>query len=249
MLVIEYETEFNRKLQFAQRFVPSEKDTINHFVNGLRRNIREFVTNRDVPSFTKAVENARKREHDLSLPDGSDVPEKRSRTLDSDRKESDEEVINSNKIKQELVDKIRKAENELNAERNVQRKKDDELLEAEKRFVAGRKLLEKEKDKIIEAEKRFDAERKVFESKIKTLKLNTSLLSKQISDSEQVFILERAKFDKEKKKFEEERLSKNSKLFDNIVQKKKALDEEKLSILLVSGLKLSILFVSLKAGR
>ena len=60
MSVIEYETEFNRKLQFAQRFVPSEKDKINHFVAGLRRNIRDFVTNRDISSFAKAVEYARK---------------------------------------------------------------------------------------------------------------------------------------------------------------------------------------------
>ncbi|XP_024963523.1 uncharacterized protein LOC112503761 [Cynara cardunculus var. scolymus] len=79
MSVIEYETEFNRKLQFAQRFVPSEKDKINHFVNDFRWNIHDFVTNRDIPSFAKAVEHARKREHDLSLPDDSDVPEKRSR--------------------------------------------------------------------------------------------------------------------------------------------------------------------------
>ena len=57
MSVIEYETEFNRKLQFAQRFVPSEKDKINHFVNGLRRNIREFVTNRDVPKQLSMQEN------------------------------------------------------------------------------------------------------------------------------------------------------------------------------------------------
>ncbi|KAJ9564588.1 hypothetical protein OSB04_000554 [Centaurea solstitialis] len=76
MSVIEYETEFKRKLQFAQRFVPSEKDKINHFVAGLRRNIRDFVTNREISSFTKAVEYARKRGHDLSLPDDSDVPEK-----------------------------------------------------------------------------------------------------------------------------------------------------------------------------
>ncbi|KAJ9552806.1 hypothetical protein OSB04_016851 [Centaurea solstitialis] len=67
------------RVQFAQRFVPSEKDKINHFVTGLRRNIRDFLTNRDISSFTKAVEYARKREHDLSLPDDSDVPEKRTR--------------------------------------------------------------------------------------------------------------------------------------------------------------------------
>ncbi|XP_024990613.1 uncharacterized protein LOC112524903 [Cynara cardunculus var. scolymus] len=69
MSVIEYETQFNRKARFALRFLSSEHERIEHFVNGLRREIREFVANRDIPSFNKAVEYARRREHDLTIID------------------------------------------------------------------------------------------------------------------------------------------------------------------------------------
>ncbi|KAJ9557278.1 hypothetical protein OSB04_011892 [Centaurea solstitialis] len=54
MTVMEYETEFNRKLRFAQRFLSTEDDKVERFV---------------VPSFVKAVEFARRCEHDLSIPD------------------------------------------------------------------------------------------------------------------------------------------------------------------------------------
>ncbi|KAJ9539086.1 hypothetical protein OSB04_031819 [Centaurea solstitialis] len=56
MSVIEYETQFNRKARFALRFLSSEHERIEHFIDGLRREIREFVSNRDFPSFNKAVD-------------------------------------------------------------------------------------------------------------------------------------------------------------------------------------------------
>ncbi|KAJ9548358.1 hypothetical protein OSB04_020901 [Centaurea solstitialis] len=69
MTVMEYETEFNRKLRFAQRFLSTEDDKVERFVGGLRKEIRNFLVNREVPSFVKAVEFARRCEHDLSIPD------------------------------------------------------------------------------------------------------------------------------------------------------------------------------------
>ena len=80
MTVINYEAEFNRKACFAKRFITSEHEKINHFVDGLRREIREFVANRDIPNFGKAVEYARRREHDLTIPDGTVSALKRQRT-------------------------------------------------------------------------------------------------------------------------------------------------------------------------
>ncbi|XP_024965905.1 uncharacterized protein LOC112506107 [Cynara cardunculus var. scolymus] len=80
MTVIEYETEFNRKARFAQRFMTSDQDEIDHFVDGLRREIRDFVANRDILSFGKAVEYARCREHDLTIPDDTVSTPKRQRT-------------------------------------------------------------------------------------------------------------------------------------------------------------------------
>ena len=53
------------------------------------------------------------------------------------------------------------------------------------------------------------------------------MLLKQISDFEQLIILERAKFDKEKKELKEECLIKNLELVNSAEQKQKALDEEK----------------------
>ncbi|KAJ9561903.1 hypothetical protein OSB04_007063 [Centaurea solstitialis] len=69
MTVMEYETEFNRKLGFAQRFLSTEDDKVERFVGGLRKEIRNFLVNREVPSFVKAVEFARRCERDLSIPD------------------------------------------------------------------------------------------------------------------------------------------------------------------------------------
>ncbi|XP_024990650.1 uncharacterized protein LOC112524940 [Cynara cardunculus var. scolymus] len=80
MTVIDYETEFNRKARFAQRFLTSDQDKIDHFVDGLRREIRDFVANRDISSFGKAVEYARRREHDLTIPDDTVSTPKRQRT-------------------------------------------------------------------------------------------------------------------------------------------------------------------------
>nr|KAJ0207233.1 hypothetical protein LSAT_V11C500291490 [Lactuca sativa] len=51
MTMNEYETQFNQKARFA----------------GLRHEIHDFVANREVLSFDKVVEYARKREHDLEI--------------------------------------------------------------------------------------------------------------------------------------------------------------------------------------
>ncbi|TLX69430.1 retrotransposon gag domain-containing protein, partial [Labilibacter sediminis] len=67
MSVDEYETMFNQKAQFATKHVSTEEDKIEMFVDGLRFEIKDFVVNRDILSFAKAVEYARKREYDLSL--------------------------------------------------------------------------------------------------------------------------------------------------------------------------------------
>ncbi|KAJ9544983.1 LOW QUALITY PROTEIN: hypothetical protein OSB04_024690 [Centaurea solstitialis] len=79
MSMIEYETQFNRKARFALRFLSSEHERIEHFVDGLRREIREFVSNRDIPSFNKAVEYARRREHDLTILDEPNSEPKKQR--------------------------------------------------------------------------------------------------------------------------------------------------------------------------
>ncbi|TLX70119.1 retrotransposon gag domain-containing protein, partial [Labilibacter sediminis] len=67
MSVDEYETTFNQKAQFASKYASNEHDKIQLFVEGLRYEIQDFVTNREILSFGKAVEFARKREYDLSL--------------------------------------------------------------------------------------------------------------------------------------------------------------------------------------
>ncbi|KAJ9546759.1 hypothetical protein OSB04_019302 [Centaurea solstitialis] len=79
MSMIEYETQFNRKARFALRFLSSEHVRIEHFVDGLRREIREFVSNRDIPSFNKAVEYARRREYDLTILDEPNSEPKKQR--------------------------------------------------------------------------------------------------------------------------------------------------------------------------
>ncbi|XP_024965902.1 uncharacterized protein LOC112506104 [Cynara cardunculus var. scolymus] len=80
MSVIEYETQFNHKARFALRFLSSEHDRIEHFVDGMRREIQEFVVNRDIPSFNIAVEYARRHEHDLTKFGEPTSESKRQRT-------------------------------------------------------------------------------------------------------------------------------------------------------------------------
>ncbi|XP_024981720.1 uncharacterized protein LOC112518303 [Cynara cardunculus var. scolymus] len=80
MSVIEYETQFNRKSRFALRFLSSEHDRIEHFVDVLRREIWEFVVNRDISSFSKVVEYARRREHDLTKIEEPTSESKRQQT-------------------------------------------------------------------------------------------------------------------------------------------------------------------------
>ncbi|XP_024965100.1 uncharacterized protein LOC112505422, partial [Cynara cardunculus var. scolymus] len=78
--MVQYETQFNMKARFASRFVTSEQHKIEHFVDGLRREIKEFVSNHDLTSFQRAVECARRREHELSLYGESTPEPKRQRT-------------------------------------------------------------------------------------------------------------------------------------------------------------------------
>ena len=62
MTVSEYEKVFNEKAQFASKYIPTEEEKIDIFVEGLRYEIKDFVTVREITSFAKAVEYARKRE-------------------------------------------------------------------------------------------------------------------------------------------------------------------------------------------
>lgn len=80
MTVLEYETEFNKKARFAQRFLTTEQDRIEHFIGGLRKEIRSFIVSRDISSYSKVVEYARRCEHELSIPDDNEPVSKRSRT-------------------------------------------------------------------------------------------------------------------------------------------------------------------------
>ena len=67
MTVGEYEAEFEKKSRFASRHIPDENERIEMFLDGLRYEIRDFVNMREMPTFSKAVEFARKREHDLEI--------------------------------------------------------------------------------------------------------------------------------------------------------------------------------------
>ncbi|TLX69918.1 hypothetical protein E9993_22685, partial [Labilibacter sediminis] len=67
MTVNEYERVFNEKAQFATRYLPTEAEKIDIFVEGLRYEIKDFVTIRKIKSFHKAVEYARRREHELNI--------------------------------------------------------------------------------------------------------------------------------------------------------------------------------------
>ncbi|XP_024964672.1 uncharacterized protein LOC112504948 [Cynara cardunculus var. scolymus] len=80
MTILDYETEFNKKERFAQRFLSSEQDKIEHFIGGLRKEIRSFVVSRDGSSFSKIVEYARCCEYELSIPDKNEPMSKRPRT-------------------------------------------------------------------------------------------------------------------------------------------------------------------------
>lgn len=80
--VIEYETQFNQKARFALRFLTSERDRVDHFIDGLRREIRDFVANRDIPDFNRAVEYARRREHDLTRRDDDPIPSSKRQRIE-----------------------------------------------------------------------------------------------------------------------------------------------------------------------
>ncbi|XP_023736773.1 uncharacterized protein LOC111884688 [Lactuca sativa] len=67
MIVIDYETQFNQKSRFATKYIPTEDNKIQLLLDGLRYEICDFMANRDVLSFDKAVEYARKCEHDLEI--------------------------------------------------------------------------------------------------------------------------------------------------------------------------------------
>ncbi|XP_024963571.1 golgin subfamily A member 6-like protein 4 [Cynara cardunculus var. scolymus] len=63
------------------------------------------------------------------------------KTLESERKESEEERVKQIKEKYELTKKVNKVENELNDESNLHGKENDILIEIDKRFDAERKHL------------------------------------------------------------------------------------------------------------
>jgi hypothetical protein len=67
MSVSEYETLFNEKAQFASKYIPTEEEKVERFVEGLRYEIKDFVNVRPISNFNDAVEFARKREHELNL--------------------------------------------------------------------------------------------------------------------------------------------------------------------------------------
>ncbi|XP_024963243.1 uncharacterized protein LOC112503433 [Cynara cardunculus var. scolymus] len=60
LTVVQYETQFNMKARFASHFVTSEQHKIEHLIDGLRREIKEFVSNCDLTSFRRAIECARR---------------------------------------------------------------------------------------------------------------------------------------------------------------------------------------------
>ncbi|XP_024963667.1 uncharacterized protein LOC112503929 [Cynara cardunculus var. scolymus] len=74
MSVVDYETEFNHKAQFATRFLTTEQERVDHFIDGLRSEIRDVIANRDISEFEKAVESARRHEHDLTRSDRNPAP-------------------------------------------------------------------------------------------------------------------------------------------------------------------------------
>ncbi|XP_023731121.1 uncharacterized protein LOC111878871 [Lactuca sativa] len=65
--VNEYETQFSEKARFAAKYIPTEDEKIQLFLEGLRHEINDFVTNQDVLSFEKAIEYAQRRELDLEI--------------------------------------------------------------------------------------------------------------------------------------------------------------------------------------
>ena len=74
LTVTEYEIEFTRLSLLSDYQVATEERRIQRFVLGLRPEIREFVRNRELVSYEKAVEYARIREHELSLPRPASTP-------------------------------------------------------------------------------------------------------------------------------------------------------------------------------
>ncbi|XP_024964607.1 uncharacterized protein LOC112504883 [Cynara cardunculus var. scolymus] len=55
-------------------FAALEKEPVDHFIDRLRSEIRDVVANRDISEFEKAVEYARRREHDLTRSDRNPAP-------------------------------------------------------------------------------------------------------------------------------------------------------------------------------
>ena len=80
MTVNEYETQFNQRARFATKYIPTEDEKIQLFMEGLRHEIHDFVANREVLSFDKAVEYARRREHDLEIRGATFTAPKHPRT-------------------------------------------------------------------------------------------------------------------------------------------------------------------------
>ena len=139
--------------------------------------------------------------------------EKLENTLDSVRKNNDDNLKIWSKANKDLFIQLQKVRNELPTPRNNSETEDltekfhksesdlielrkllnlekEKVLEMEKNFNAERNNFEKEKRRCIEFERKFGAERVSYEKKINSLELNAKMLLKQISDFEQLIILE-----------------------------------------------------------
>ncbi|KAL7607900.1 uncharacterized protein LOC111912373 [Lactuca sativa] len=65
--VVDYTYKFMEKARFVEHQIPTEKKKIKRYVWGLRANIREFVSNRDLATFRQVVEAAKEREKELNF--------------------------------------------------------------------------------------------------------------------------------------------------------------------------------------
>ncbi|XP_024969691.1 myosin-14-like [Cynara cardunculus var. scolymus] len=136
----------------------------------LQEKLNEFMNNASAGkcNIEQTVEGLTVKLHEAEKRDLTDeklcelekrVNDKLEKTLDAERKELEDEIRSSNKIKQDLVIKLRKAESELHAERNSQGNNHKEVEEltkklrkSESELIDGKKLLEQEKEKVLEAE-------------------------------------------------------------------------------------------------
>ncbi|XP_023763326.1 uncharacterized protein LOC111911812 [Lactuca sativa] len=93
MTVNEYETQFNQRARFATKYILTEDDKIQLFLDGLRYEIRDFVANQDVLSFDKAesmLESHPRIDQTVSV---TFIPPTRSIQSDSNTREQSQSSI------------------------------------------------------------------------------------------------------------------------------------------------------------